>query len=171
MELAGQPLCGWCRDLRLRELQRPAHGSGRSAVDPRQVILWARVFDGVMLAAGIGSALVTGGYMVFMGTMMQSMAPPRAAPPPPLFFQAFTALGIGTAVLTLLVALVAYLPPLLGPGRGRGWLWTWQTVALAFGMAMGAGTCGVFLLAPAVILLLYWVKPEVRAYCEERARA
>lgn len=160
-ELMGQPLCGWCRDTRLAHLQ-PA-----PTVNAAAVVLWARIFDGAAFLTGAG---VTALYAFLF-------AVPLLAPPPGSGSRAGNALVslspglIAVCCVGALLGSLVYLPPAIGLGRGRSWLWTWQMVALAMSVAAGCvllGSIGMPLIAAAAALGIFWIKPEVRAYCEGR---
>jgi hypothetical protein len=64
---------------------------------------------------------------------------------------------------------VLFLPPAVGLGRGRPVFWAWQLVAL-LGAVCGLGFeggSGLLAIAPALVVLVYWIKPEVRRYCRD----
>lgn len=154
-EMSGQHLCGWCRDQRLSRIQR-------SAVNPATVLLLARVFNGVSLVLTLGFAALYLGYLGFVTSAISSS--------PGASGGTDSSLGIMVAVFAVAAALslILYLPPLIGLAPGRGWLWAWQMVTLCFSILGGCisiSAIGLFLLVPAVVLLIYWIKPEVRDYC------
>jgi hypothetical protein len=67
------------------------------------------------------------------------------------------------------VGLALFVPPAIGLGRGRPWAWTWQLVALILsipGSCVSLSGCGLLSLVPAVLLLYFWLQPEVKGYCQ-----
>ena len=165
-ELMGSRVCGWCRDLQLQRFQPAA------AVNARTVVLWARIFDWVMLAGGIAMSVLLALYFGVIawgitqpgpgGPAPGTVATPNSIPDSMLMFVAISA-------VIVLLGVVLYLPPAVGLGPGRPWLWTWQMAALVISVLGGCltmGYLGIFALVPAIVLWIYWVKPEVRAYCE-----
>ena len=155
-ELRGRTVCGWCRDLQLARFQT-SHG-----VNPATVVLCARIFDGVMLLAGVGMSVLFGGLFsipLFSGSSTTSGS-------------AAGELGVmlGIVGVAAVLSLVLFLPPLLMLGPGRPWLWVWQMVAAVLAMV---GSCllissfGMIFIPAAIALLVFWVRPEVRAYCEQ----
>ncbi|HTE19326.1 MAG TPA: hypothetical protein VK689_13210 [Armatimonadota bacterium] len=163
-EMMGSRVCGWCRDLQLQRLQPAAPASARA------VVMWARIFDWVMLVGGV---LVTGLVGVFA---LNALNPPLSvSSPSPGTTTVVTRSSpdgffLGIMAVVLLLNVVLYLPPAIGLGPGRPWLWTWQMVALVVSVIGGCitiGYLGVLAAGPAVALWIFWVKPEVRAYLEQ----
>jgi hypothetical protein len=71
----------------------------------------------------------------------------------------------------LLVAWFALLPPTLFLGPGRPWAWTWQLVGIIVSGVIGLlllGSVGLMLLPASIAMAIFWLRPEVRAYCEGR---
>ena len=155
-ELRGRSLCGWCRDLQLSRFQTSP------AVNPATVVTCARVFDGVVLVAGIGMSVLFGGTF-----SLPFFFPSGGTTTQPATGEIGVALGIvGVAAI---LSLVLFLPPLLMLGPGRPWLWVWQIVATVLAMIGGCAllsSCGMVFLLGGIPLLIFWVRPEVRAYCE-----
>jgi hypothetical protein len=157
-EIGGKVTCGWCRDLHLARLQPRA-----AAVNPATVVLWARIFNGLSL-------LFATGIMGLFGTIFAA----------PLLFGRQGASGSDAGVLSalaggmgiaLLAAWFALLPPTLFLGPGRPWAWTWQLIAIIISgllCLLMLGSLGIMLLPAAIALAVFWLRPEVRAYCEGR---
>jgi hypothetical protein len=160
-EIQGTPVCGWCRDLRLAGMQGRRYQT--PPVDPRQVIFWARVFNAVMLVTGVGcSALgMAFGMLPFWLEDPQAASDPAATWVPVVYILIYS--------VGILASLVLYLPPAIALSRPRPWMWTWQFVALILSII---GSCVSFsplsacFVAPPAVLIYYWTRPEVRAYCE-----
>lgn len=152
VEFRGAHLCAWCKQAALVQMQR-----GASTVDPRAVVMWARIYDFVVSA---GAFVMLAWQAV---TASQTMSSP--------FFQMmgwWYALSLVAPAATLAMAL----PPAIGLGAGRRWAYAWQTFMLIPSMLLSclwAGCFGLLLWVPAIVLLVYWVKPEVRDYCEQSA--
>jgi hypothetical protein len=132
--------------------------------DAAAVVLWARIFDAVAFLVGLGMTVLYAMAFVFPFFTGVSGRPSSNAVSQPAFQITLTA-----AAVSILASALLYLPPAIGLGPGRGWLWTWQLVALVLSVISGCilGNIGLVLLAPAIILWTFWVKPEVRRYCEE----
>jgi len=122
-------------------------------------VVLARVFNGLTLLLGIGLAAFSGLYAGLLFSLPGSNGSDLG-----MGLGGIVAVVGGTVALTLLL----YLPPLIGLGRGRAWLWVWQLVTIGFsviGGCIGVLSIGPILIIPAVILLIFWIKPEVRDYC------
>jgi hypothetical protein len=154
--MTGHSLCGWCRDQRLGRIQR------RSTSNPASIVLFARIFNAAALAITIGYGALMLGYLAFISKVV-SPATGAGGGGEPTFGVMAAVVGAATVL-----ALLLYLPPAIGLGPGRGWLWGWQIAALCFSILGGCATLsalGMLLVAPAIVLFVYWVKPEVRDYC------
>jgi hypothetical protein len=156
-EMGGQPLCGWCRDQRLQVIQQ------RPTAKPEAVLLAARIFNAVVLLAVL---LIVGfyGLMLYFPMAASVANGPDGAAGSRTVSLIFLSIGAGIVLLNALM----YLPPLFGLGPGRAWSWTWQLVTLILTIVGGCltfGGLGSLLALPAIVLLLFWVKPEVRDYC------
>jgi hypothetical protein len=153
----GRRVCGWCRDLRLHHMQTPR------TVDPARVVTWARIFDFCMALGGAAYSVLGGGYFTLL-LWEDGGRPGRSAAPTGAVW------GVMLTVIALLalVSLAVYLPPAIALKPGRGYLWNWQLVVMILGIvtSLGLGQCMFLTAIPAVVLLIYWLKPEVRAYCE-----
>lgn len=159
-EMSGQPLCGWCRDQRLRRIQQ------RSTVNPATVVLMARIFNGVALLLGLGISVLYGAMFALPAFSPIPNGP--AGTGGNSGAQSVSMVFVSIAAIVAVISLLIYLPPLFGLGPRRGWLWTWQMVILVIsviGGCLSLGSVGTLLLVPAVALLVFWVKPEVRDYC------
>jgi hypothetical protein len=155
--MSGQLLCGWCRDQRLGRIQQ------RSTVNPATVVLLARIFNAAALLVTIGFAALMLGYMGFVTSVVSSS--PRANPSSG---EPSVEMMMGIFAVVTVLSLLLYLPPAIGLGPRRGWLWAWQMVALCFAVLGGCvsiSAIGLFLMVPAVVLFVFWIKPEVRDYC------
>jgi hypothetical protein len=157
-EMMGRRLCGWCRDFHVSRLQTQA------SVDPRTVVIWARVFDWVMLVGGLGTGVLIAGFFslpFWLGSSTEGTGSAADRIP----FIVMLSVTISLALLWVLI----FLPPAWKLGPGRGYLWVWQIIALVAGVL---GTCvvgsyfSVFTVIPGIVLFVYWLKPEVRSYCE-----
>jgi hypothetical protein len=159
-EMAGAALCGWCRDIRLARY----HGRGAGApVNPANVVLWARIFDGVMLVVGSTAFGWFGFVFAGMAAGLTRAAASGGKVPATSDFGVMAGVGAAAALVGVLV----FLPPLVLLGQGRSWTWTWQLVAtIIAGIAstFAMSYCGITFLPLAVILAVFWVRPEVRAY-------
>jgi hypothetical protein len=141
VELQQQRVCADCKTAVLGELQR-----GRP-VDPARVVFWARIFDWVLAVPALFLGIVW---------LVSSSNP-----------------GNGSRELYPLFALLGLvfpLPPAIALGPGRRWAYYYQMATLIVGTLLSG--CSFALLSvglwiPAAILLVYWVRPEVRAYCED----
>ena len=162
-EIMGSRVCGWCRDSQLQRLQPAAPTNARA------VVMWARIFNWVMLVGGV---LVTG--LIGLFALISRNPVPSAPGTPPGTVASGNSpdeyILLGIMAVALLLNVVLYLPPAIGLGPGRPWLWTWQMVALVVSVIGGCITItyfGFLTAGPAVALWIFWVKPEVRAYLEQ----
>ncbi len=156
-EMSGQRVCGWCRDSRIRNLQ------SNRPTDAAAVVLWARIFDGFCALGGGGMCLMLG--VVYLIPMFVIRASPSAA-------SSVTFTGILSLVFLALgvVSLAIYTPPAVMLRPGRGWTWTWQFVALILSLIGGVLTItsfGIVLLGCGIPLMIFWLRPEVRAYLDQ----
>jgi len=157
-ELLGRRVCGWCRDAALQNRQA-------QAINPAPVVLWARIFNALMLLGGLAltalslSMMTAPLWLASMGGTGSGGTAPGAA--------TSSAIMVVLGAVSVLSSFVIYLPPALGLGPGRGWLWTWQLVALILTIVGSclSGIYGSLSFVPALVLIIFWVKPEVRAYC------
>lgn len=159
VEFMGRDACLWCRDMQLYRIQT------RGQTNPKDVVLWARIFDGVMLLFSVGMSVFLVLYMGFISWMMGRQPSANQVEEMPREF-----LGgmLAISVLGILFSLAAYLPPLLKLGPGRPWLWTWQLMAIILsvvGSCLGITSIGFITIVPAIVMLVFWLKPEVRDYC------
>ena len=162
-ELAGRALCGWCRDLRVDRLQP------RGLNNPAAVILWARIYNGVSFLLNSAITLFYGAFIAFPAFLSPSGTPGGSKASSPLTSQTEFQVTVAVAAVITLFNALLYLPPALGLGPRRAWLWTWQLVVIVLSAIGGCmlGGMGSPLLVGAVVLGVFWFKPEVRRYCEE----
>jgi hypothetical protein len=129
-------------------------------------VLFARLYDGLVLVLGGAFGVIMGFYAMLMG------ATAGRSPRMPPSARAVMSSAMTTAFLSaggvLIVLLVIYLPPLLLLGKRRAGLWTWQLCALIAGTIGGClmSTWGFILIPISILLAVYWLRPEVRAYLE-----
>ncbi len=112
-------------------------------VQPPKVIWWFKVYAGFMC----GLYLITAGFsLIFF-----------LADPAKLEIPAITERAIGALLLVLGLAFFgAFLLPFIA--KPRPWLWTYDLVLICIGMT---GAC---ILPASVPLLIYWLRPEAKAY-------
>jgi hypothetical protein len=155
VEFRGVRLCAWCKQASLVQMQ-----SHHSRVDPRQVVMWARVYDAVV---AVGSLLMLGVMtfqMAVTGADRSFFFTPGAA-----FLQGLW----GLMLIVPAVLLVASAVPALAIGPGKSWAYMWQTILLVPSALLGclcAGCWSILLWPAAIVLMVYWIKPEVKEYCE-----
>jgi hypothetical protein len=143
--MLGESLCADCKSRVVDAL------SGRQQVQPERVLAWARVFDWVLAVP----ALFWGGVYI-LGLLW----------PDPDRNEYLALYGIAAVV-----GLVLPLPPALCLSHGRRWAYYYQVVTLTLGTLLSVCTLSILSVAlwlPAGILLSYWLRPEISAYCEGR---
>lgn len=118
-------------------------GGDAAAAGPPPVLLWARVYAGVLAVLYLAFA----GYGVVL--MAQSTTLPRAKSVEPLVTGVFCALSGAIFCVPSAVALFA--------GRAR-WVYTLYLVLIALGMTSCA--CLPF----SVLLLVHWTKADVKSW-------
>jgi hypothetical protein len=151
VELRGSYLCAWCKQAALAQMQR-----GAVTVDARQVVLWARIYD-IVMALGAFAML---GFQIFSMSVNSGLDQ--------TFFQSFQML-YWLGLIPSSVALLASIPPAVGLGPGRKWAYLWQMIMLIPSMLLSclwASCFGLVFWPAAIVLLVYWIKPEVKDYCE-----
>jgi hypothetical protein len=147
VDFRGARLCGWCKQASMAQMQRFS-----TQCNPKVVGLWARVYDWRLVAAAV------------VGVAVSAAAWGRLQQGP---FQGPVFLTLTYAVLGF--SLLLALPPAIGLGPGRKWAYIWQMMMLIPSMllsCMWAGCLGMVFWPAAIVLLIYWVKPEVRDYFE-----
>jgi hypothetical protein len=153
VELSGSHLCGGCKHLAVAELQR------RGSVDPRTVIAWARLYDGT--AAVLALLSIAYSVMITVG---------RVTPGSDFGWNEPVAdLLLAASFLPPVLSLALAVPPTIGLGSRQPWAYKWQLWMLipsALFSCLSLSCLGVFTWPCALILMIYWTKPEVRAYCE-----
>lgn len=161
-EIRGRRTCGWCRDTELYRMQP------RGTVDAAQVVKWARIYDAGVAFLGAGCSLLCGGFYSYPFWLRSAASSAGSS----VGTTEATIMIVIFAVITL-ITLAAYLPPAIALVPGRGWMWIWQLIALILGILGGfgsflmAGIAGAMVVVPSIILLVYWIKPEVRSYVEQ----
>jgi hypothetical protein len=160
VSLQGAVLCAWCKQMTLARLRAPVQ-----TVDPRAVVAWSRAFDILMIVGAAGMAALQFWIYGFAASMADSGSSQVVFPPP----------GTVASLATIappVAALILALPPAVGLGRGRRWAYLWQMIMLipaALLSCFWASCLGLFFWPAAVILLIFLLKPEVKAYCEPPA--
>jgi hypothetical protein len=137
------------------------------ACDPATVVLWARIYNAVALVMG---GAMTALYAVAFAFPFFTALGPGGSGSAPGVKEPTVQVTVAVAAGMMLLSALLYLPPAIGLGPRRGWLWTWQLVVLVLSVLGGCilfSSVGMLLLAPAVLLWIFWIKPEVRQYCEE----
>ncbi|HEU4533792.1 MAG TPA: hypothetical protein VFS00_06725 [Polyangiaceae bacterium] len=135
----------------------PGHDSFAEATKAPGAVLWTRVYAGVIVALNLlGMA-----YLAFFWSLWSGLSPPpppgSSGPSGPMGFDAiFLAVGLVIAIFALAhAALSAYL--VVCPRKPL--THTLGTVTLALSLFSSAGCLPV-----GIILLVYWLKPEVKAW-------
>ena len=148
-ELWSRRLCGWCRDTRISATHV------KPSCNPKVVVLWARIFNVTAFFLTLGGTLLVT-FLVAVG----NAGPGGAAMTASDRTTAFVAAGVITLFLS-----VVFLIPAAGLSPGRGWLWVWQWIPIVLFALASVLTCAA-LIALSVVLGIYWIKPEVRAYLD-----
>ena len=120
--------------------------SGYAAVPPGtkpDVVFWFRVYAAVMGAMGV----LTGLLIMAMGVLAMTANEPGADDVPMWLFVMIGVMAIATSA-------IYWLPFYFG---NRPWVWTYSLVVICLGM----GSCTIVAALP---LLIYWLKPETKAY-------
>ncbi|HEU4754819.1 MAG TPA: hypothetical protein VFU47_17050 [Armatimonadota bacterium] len=159
-EIGGKATCGWCRDLCLAQLQT------RKTVNPQTVVFWARIFNGVTLLAATG-------FTALLGTIFSlPLWLPSRSPSPTASTTTEFSVILGVLGVVLVATWLVLLPPALFLGPGRPWTWAWQLVAIVVagvGSLVLMSSLGLFVIGAAAALGIFWLRPEVRAYCDGQA--
>jgi len=154
VEFRGVLLCEGCKEIALAGLR-----SSVGSVEPTTVVTWARVYDWLMAVGSLAGL----GLQIWGLLMMNDVLAGSGGG------VGFSMRWLGFwSVVPAIVALVASVPPAVGLGPGRRWAYWWQTVMLvpsALLSCMWASCLGLLFWPGAVILLVFMLKPEVRAYC------
>lgn len=148
VEFRGSRLCGWCKQASMAQMQRSA-----SQCDPRQVTLWSKVYNWVMVAGVVA-------VFAFRLALWSSFGGGPFDAPALMMF-GYIPLGL---------ALLMALPPALGLGPGRKWAYVWQMVMLipsALLSCFWLSCLGLAFWPASIILLVYLTRPEVKDYLEQ----
>ncbi len=114
---------------------------------PPAVLLWYRVYCGVMLGLQLVDVAAGAAVIVFRERLAELV---HAGDPGVFAILGVVAIGFG-ALLALLFALTFFLPP-------RPWAWVYHLLLIGLGLT----DCFAFL--PCLFLLLFWLKPQTRTY-------
>ncbi|QIF00154.1 hypothetical protein [Roseimicrobium sp. ORNL1] len=113
----------------------------RTTVFPR-VVLWFRVYGWFMVAYSLGIAALS---LVFFLMSPEDLDMTRGE-----------AVVLGSILLAMgVIFAVAHVPPLVS--APRPWSWVYSLVIICLGLS----SCAVVACVP---LLIFWLKPEVKAY-------
>jgi hypothetical protein len=110
------------------------------------VVKWFRVYAGAMAGIYLLLILVFAGGLVFAVMNQQRLDAERAQ----------LIVMVGVLIVTMLPFLAAFVASLFL--KARPWVWVYDLVLITFGFT------GCLTLPFAIALLIYWIKPETKAY-------
>jgi hypothetical protein len=150
VDFRGSNLCAWCKQAAVVQMQRQAN-----SCDPRTVMLWARIYNIVMVLGCL--AMLGLQFFAYGNTRFGFYSEPM------WLAWRYVPAGIG-----LLMAL----PPAIGLGQGRRWTYLWEMIILIPSMLLScfwASCLGIVFWPCAIVLLVFWVRPEVKDFFETPA--